>query len=123
MRTFRFHVKCPEGQIFDTTGETAPFPPPESQGWVDTPAKLILDPKKAADQMVENAVRAELAAQGEDRFKLDKEHRKKYGEDPHSLATNKEVENVMDNRTPDGSGKVTPPKKSPHFTRNTERGR
>jgi hypothetical protein len=121
MRTFRFHVKCPEGKIFDTTGETAPYPPPESAGWVDTPAKLVLDKKKAVDQMIENAVKAELAAQGSDRDKLDAEHRKKYGEDPHTLATTAEVSNVMDNKTADGEGKIKPPKKSKTFTRPWER--
>ena len=103
MRTFRFHLKCPEGQIFDTTGETAPVPPPESAGWVDTPARLVLDTAKATDQMVENAVRAELARQGEHRGELDGEHRKKYGVEPHPRATNEEVANVMDNKTADGS--------------------
>ena len=103
MRTFRFHLKCPEGQIFDTTGETAPVPPPESAGWVDTPARLVLDVAKATDQMVENAVRAELARQGEHRAELDGEHRKKYGFEPHGRATNEEVANVMDNKTADGT--------------------
>lgn len=109
MRTWRFHLKFPEGKIFDTTGETAPVPPPESSGWVDTPAKLVLDQQKATEQMIENAVKAELAAQGPHRRELEKEHAKKYGEEPSYRATNEEVANVMDNKTADGSGKI--PKK------------
>ena len=116
-------MKCPEGFIFDTTGETAPKPPPESEGWVDTPAKLVLDKQKATEQMVDNAVRAALAAQGSDRDKLDAEHRKKYGEDPHTLATTAEVSNVMDNKTADGDGRIAPPKKPKAFTRPWERSK
>ena len=69
-----------------------------------------------ADEIVKASVLDAIRLQGEDRYKLDAEHRKKFGEDPHSLATNAEVENVMSNRTPDGSGKITPPK-SAHFSR------
>lgn len=119
MRTFRFHLKCPEGRIFDTTGETAPKPP-EEPGWVDTPAKLVLDPQKATEQMIENAVKAELSAQGPHRRELETEHKKKYGVDANMRATNEEVANLMDNKTADGKQKVIPPKK-PFFTRNTER--
>jgi hypothetical protein len=70
-----------------------------------------------SDQIVEAAVRQELARQGPDRDKLDDEHRKKFGEDPHGLATNAEVENVMSNRSPDGKIKIAPPKRA-KFERN-----
>lgn len=119
MRTWMFHMRCPEGKIFDTTGETAPKIP-EAQGWVDTPAKLVLDPRKATEQMIENAVMAELAAQGPHRRELEKEHGKKYGVEPDLRATNEEVANLMDNKTADGQQKIVPPKK-PFYTRNTER--
>jgi hypothetical protein len=119
-----FHMKCPEGKVFsDEERPDYPRMPDPSLGWVDTPAKLVLDPKVAADQMVENAVRNMLAEQGPERAELDREHRKKYGEDPNSQATNKEVAEVMDNRRADGGGKITPPKKSPTFSRPWERGK
>lgn len=113
MRTFRYHPKHPQGQIFDTTGETAPKPP-VGGGWVEHLCEL---PKMTSDQIVEAAVRQELARQGPDRDKLDDEHRKKFGEDPHGLATNAEVENVMSNRSPDGKIKIAPPKRA-KFERN-----
>lgn len=114
MRTFRYHAKeAPFGKIFDTTGETAPRPP-VGGGWVEHKGEMG---NLSADQIVEAAVRAELAGQGADRHRLDLEHRKKFGEEPHALATNAEVENVMSNRTPDGAGKVVPPKTA-EFKRN-----
>ena len=106
MRTFRYHPTVPFGQIFDTTGETAPKPP-VGNGWVEHRGEL---PHLTTDQIVEAAVREQLQKQGSDRDKLDNEHRKKFGEDPHGLATNAEVENVLSNKTPDGKGKITPPK-------------
>jgi hypothetical protein len=119
-----FHVRCPEGRIFsDFPRNDYPMMPGAHEGWVDTPAKLVLDVEKAKDQMVENAVKAMLKEQGPDRALLDAEHRKKYGEDPHAQATNKEVSEVIDNRRADGDGKLTPPKKSPTFTRNWERNK
>jgi len=111
MRTWLYSKEFPLGKIFDTTGETAPKPP--ERGWVEDRGLLNL----TTDQIVEAAVRAELALQGPDRDKLDDEHRKKFGEDPHGLATNAEVENVMSNRTPDGRGRIMPPKRA-EFKRN-----
>lgn len=121
MRTFRYSHRWPEGKIFDTTGETAPRPPSEADGWFDCPSKLRMTKEQLTDRMIDNAVRQALAEQGSDRDKLDAEHRRKYGEDAHVLATNAEVANVMDNKTPDGSGKIKPPRKSPTFTRPWER--
>lgn len=122
MRTFRFHTTCPEGKIFDTTGETAPLPPTDP-AWVDTPAKLVFKSKdEIVEAMINNAVDKELAAQGPHRFELEGEHRKKYGVDPSYRATTEEVANLMDNKTADGQGKVVPPKK-PFYSRNTERGK
>ena len=109
MRTFRFHRLVPEGRIFDTTGETAPVPPPASQGWVEHQGELRITKEQAVEAMIENAVKKELAAQGEHRRELELEHLKKYGEEPSYRATNEEVANVMDNKTADGSGKI--PKK------------
>lgn len=106
MRTFRYHRDFPLGKIFDTTGETAPVPP-VGNGWVEHRGELQ---HMTDDQIVEAAVREELRRQGPDRDKLDDEHRKKFGQDPHGLATNAEVENVMSNRTPDGRGTIKPPK-------------
>jgi hypothetical protein len=109
VRTYRYHPKeAPFGKIFDTTGETAPRPP-EGQGWVHHLGDL---PKMTADQLIDAAVRAELKDQGGDRYKLDFEHRKKFGEEPNPLATNKEVENVMGNKRADGDGKIVPPKRA-----------
>ena len=112
MRTWLYHRDFPLGKIFDTTGETAPRPP-QGGGWTDDRSQFQ---NLTNDEIVEAAVRAELARQGPDRERLDDEHRKKFGDDPHGLATNAEVENVMSNRTPDGRGKITPPKKA-HFQR------
>lgn len=111
MRTWLYCKEFPLGKIFDTTGETAPKPP--DRGWTENRGELNM----TTDQIVEAAVRAELARQGPDRDKLDDEHRKKFGEDPHGLATNAEVENVMSNRTPDGRGTIKPPKRA-EFKRN-----
>lgn len=107
MRTWRFHRDCPEGRIFDTEPNMPdPLVPPDSAGWVDTPARLGMTREQAADKMVENAVKAELAAQGKHRDELEREHKKKYGEAPDMRATNDEIANVMDNKTPDGAGKI-----------------
>lgn len=95
MRTFMYHPDFPLGKIFDTTGETAPKPP-TGGGWVEHRGELNV----TTDQIVEAAVKEELRRQGEDRPKLDAEHRKMYGEDPHGLARNSEVERVMDTVKP-----------------------
>lgn len=102
---YRYHKDFPFGKLFDTVGIEAPLPP-KGGGWVEWPNHLNI----TTDQVVEAAVRQELARQGPERDKLDDEHRKKFGEDPHGLATNAEVENVLSNKTPDGKGKITPPK-------------
>lgn len=123
-RTFRYHaILAPQGQIFDTDGRVAPYPPSPSLGWVEHLCEMNMTAQQYADRVIERAVKEELARQGSDRQILDAEHRKKFGEDPHTLATNDEVANLMDNKTADGKGKITPPRKSPVFTRNSERNK
>lgn len=123
MRTFRYHpVFAPLGRIFDTTGREAPLPPSAKEGWVEHLGELTMTAEEYADAALKRAVQEALAAQGSDRDKLDSEHRKKFGDDPHTMATSGEVANVMDNKTADGAGKIRPPKKSKTFTRPWERG-
>lgn len=118
MRTFRYHpLLAPQGRIFDTTGETAEQPPSRASGWVEHRGEMNMSASQYADAVIERAVKEELSRQGKVREEIDREHRKKFGSDPHNLATNEEVSNVMDNRTADGAGKITPPKKSPNFQR------
>ncbi len=73
MRTFRYSKSCPEGQIFDTEGREAPFPPSELNGWFDSPAKLHI----TQDQLIDAVVRAELAKQSSDRPAAERELVKK----------------------------------------------
>lgn len=124
MRTFRYHaILAPQGEIFDTTGQTAARPPSQSAGWVEHQSEMNMTPEQFADRVIERAVKSALAAQGPDRHELDLEHRKKFGEDPHNLATTTEVSNVMDNKTPDGASTIKPPKKPKNFSRPSERGK
>lgn len=105
-RKWMYHRKHPEGKIFDPTGLRAPYPPPASEGWVDHRGELNMSTEQMTDQMVENAVRAELKAQGAHRQELDREHKKKFGVEPDMRATTEEVANVMDNKRADGAGKL-----------------
>lgn len=106
MRTFLYHPKYPEGKIFDTEGREAPYPPPASAGWVEHRGDLKMTEFERGQQMVENAVRAELARQEkEGRAELDREHVKKYGVEPHPRATTEQVANIMDNKTLNGEGR------------------
>lgn len=125
-RHWLYHpILAPQGKIFDYTGECEPKPPEnwKARGWVQHRGEMNMTAEQYADACIERAVKEALAQQGSDRVLLDAEHREKYGEDPHHLATNTEVANVMDNKTADGLGKVRPPKKSPIFTRNFERNK
>lgn len=61
------------------------------------------------DKVVEMAVKAQLKEQGPHRGELVGEHEKKYGTTPHTLATNDEVANVMDNKTTDGNTRIYVP--------------
>lgn len=106
MLTWMYHRKFPEGKLFDTEGREQPYPPSKSEGWVEHRGELNMTDEQRADQMVENAVRAEIAAQGQHRGELEREHAKKYGEAADLRATNDEIANVMDNKTPDGAGKI-----------------
>ncbi len=104
MRSFRFHhLFAPEGRIFDTTGETAPMPPSPGEGWTEHFGEQGLTPETYADKVIAAAVKSQLAAQGPHRKQMDAEHKAKFGIDPHPLATNEEVQNVMDGKTADGS--------------------
>jgi len=109
-RSFWYHPHFPEGKLFDDDE-----PPPKSAGWTENRGELRMTREQMTDKMIENAVRAELAAQGEHRGELEAEHRKKYGVAPDMRATNDEIANVMDNKTADGRGKLA----SRHFTRRT----
>lgn len=111
-----YHRDYPFGKLFDTEGVSYPKPP-IGGGWTENRGELNLTP----DEIVKASVLEAIRQQGPDRYLLDLEHRRKFGEDPHGLATNAEVENVMSNRTPDGTGKVTPPK-SAHFSRRFNTG-
>ena len=113
MITRMYHRDYPFGKKFDTTGEEYPLPP-EGGGWTENREEIIRT--MTADDIVRASTLEAIRQQGPDRYLLDLEHRRKFGEDPHGLATNAEVENVMSNRTPDGAGKITPPK-SAHFSR------
>ena len=73
MRTFRYSRQCPEGQIFDTEGREAPYPPSELNGWFDSPAKLHI----TQDQLIDAVVRQELAKQSSDRPAAERELAKK----------------------------------------------
>ncbi len=102
MRTFRYHALfAPQGRIFDTAGVTAEKPP-VGGGWVEHFGEQDISPEKYTERVIENAVKAQLAEQGQHRRELETEHKKKFGTDPHNLATNEEVANVMDNKTADG---------------------
>lgn len=56
-----------------------------------------------ADKVIAAAVKSQLAAQGPHRKEMDREHKAKFGIEPHPLATNEEVTNVMEGKTADGS--------------------
>ena len=103
MRTFRYHALfAPQGRIFDTTGATAEKPP-VGGGWVEHFGEQDISPADYADKVIAAAVKAQLAEQGPHRRELETEHKKKYGTEPHPLAPNAEVANVMDNKTADGA--------------------
>src|SRR4051812_7931706 len=72
-RTFRYSRSCPQGEIFDTEGREAPFPPSELNGWFDSPAKLHI----TQDHLIDAVVRQELAKQSSDRLLAERELRKK----------------------------------------------
>lgn len=125
MRTFLYHRLCPEGKIFDPEGREAPFPPPKSEGWIEERGLLGLTDFERGQQMVENAVRAELERDAKaGRDKLDAEHKQKYGFEPPTRATMEQVANIMDNKTL--NGEMTRPTLraksiSKHFTRKEDR--
>lgn len=103
MRTFRFSKQCPEGKIFDTDpGNPDPYPPPtESQGWFDNPGRL----RMTTDEVIEAAVKAELAKQNSDREKLEKEFEHKTGEIPHFASKDKTLTGVLDDNRAYEKGK------------------
>ena len=94
MRTFRYHRDFPEGKIFDTTGQTAPVPPSELNGWFDTPAKLHI----TQDQLIETLVKRELAKQSSDRPEIEKEFERKTGKKAHAGAKDSTLIKVVDNK-------------------------
>jgi hypothetical protein len=78
MRTFRYHREVPEGKIFDTEPN---MPDPqlpsnwESLGWKTDPGQLQM----TQEDVVEAAVKAELARQDSDRPKMEREILKRTG--------------------------------------------
>lgn len=94
MRTFRYHRDHPEGVVFDTTGETAPPPPPEINGWFDCRSKLHI----TQDQLIEALVKNELAKQSSDRPEIEKEFTRKTGQRAHYGAKDKSLIKVVDGK-------------------------
>lgn len=94
MKTYRYSKEFPDGKVFDTTGQTAPLPPSELNGWFDTPAKLHI----TQDQLIDALVRKELATQTRDRGQLEREYKEKTGRRPHSLAKDETLMKVIDGK-------------------------
>lgn len=93
MRTFRYSKAYPEGKLFDTEGRDGlEFPPSELNGWFDCRSKI----HTTQDELIEAVVRRELAAQPSDRIELEREFRKKTGDRPSALATEKTLVKVLD---------------------------
>ena len=91
-RVFMYSREFPQGKIFDTEpGMPDPLIPTES-GWYDSPAFL----KMTTDQVVEAAVKQELAKQSPERHELDAEHKAKHGFDPPAVSSDKTVEKGLD---------------------------
>ena len=78
MRTFRYHRDVPEGKIFDTEPDKADPQLPsnwEALGWKTDPGQLNM----TKDDVVESAVRTELAKQDKDRPQMEREILKRTG--------------------------------------------
>lgn len=96
-RVMMYHKLHPLGKVFDTERDMPDPPvPPKSDGWVDSPDKLQM----TADQVVEAAVRQELAKQSSDRPLIDKEHKKKYGYEPRGVEADAKVIKALDQPMP-----------------------
>ena len=100
MLTFRYSKEYPEGKLFDTEGRQHPHPPPELNGWFDSPAKIHV----TQDQLIDAIVRRELAGQSSDRVlaenELVKKTRMETGRDvrPSALVADKKIITALDNR-------------------------
>lgn len=112
MRSFRYHKTCPEGRIFETDPAHAdrqfPLVPPPGSGWVEHRSDLHM----TTDQIVEAAVRQELARQSADRPAMERELVKKTrmeGGDPNarasSLVPDKKIVGALDESTFDSRGR------------------
>ena len=96
--TYMYSTQWPQGKLFDTeSGREHPLAPKQGQVlggvvWYDSPHYLTM----TQDQIVEAAVKQELAKQGEDRELLDKEHQKKFGHEPRGVESDERVEKALD---------------------------
>lgn len=102
MRTWRYHRDFPEGRIFDTEpGKPDPLVPHKSLGWVENRGDLQM----TTDQVVEAAVKQELAKQDSNRIGLEKEFKKMTGEQPSSLISDKAMTRAYNETPPSKTGK------------------
>ena len=95
IRTFRYSREHPEGVIFDTEPHMKdPHLPSnwKSAGWVEHRSDLQM----TADQVIEAAVKNELAKQSKDRVELEREVEKKTGEKASSLISDEAMERTYD---------------------------
>jgi hypothetical protein len=92
MRTFRYSKEFPEGKVFDTTGETAPYPPTELSGWFDCRSKIHV----TQDQLIDAVVRRELSKQDPHRIELEREFKAKTGATPAATAKDSTLIKVLD---------------------------
>lgn len=82
MRTMLYSREFPQGKVYDTEkGMPDPHVSTAPSDAVDSPAKLQL----TSDQIVEAAVKAELAKQVRERPELEAEYEKKFGRRPSNL--------------------------------------
>ena len=94
MRTFRYSRQFPLGKIYDTEpGKADPHISTAPADAVDNPGKLLL----TTDDIVEAAVKQELARQTPDRAELEAEFGKKTGESHvHFAAKDSTLIKVLD---------------------------
>jgi len=96
MRTFRYRRDHPTGVIFSSDGSDPGHERlPDgwyALGWRDNPGEL----KMTTDEVIEAAVRAELARQPKDKDRLEREYEDKTGDIPHFAAKEKTLISVLD---------------------------
>lgn len=93
-RVFLYHRKHPMGVIFDTLpGQPDPLIPDgwKALGWSDVPVGGM-----TTDEVIEAAVKEELARQSPDKARLEAEYTDKTGDVPHFAAKEKTLISVLD---------------------------